>query len=191
MALLQRPPLPPMSSPETPRPPSSSTRTRNQLNIFLTGAALLTLSSLLTRRSLHLRRRSIIPRFYHPSNQHPSLKIDGRLEAYQALGIATVNVASFFTMAGGGLLWAFDIGSVEDIGRRVGGGRGGGGKWRGRGERGEDEEEFEKWVASLTGRQTAEERRWSARGPEEEERAREEGYAVVEPRGMNERGKPR
>lgn len=94
-------------------------------------------------------------------------------------------------MAGGGLLWAFDIGSVEDIGRRVGGGRGGGGKWRGRGERGEDEEEFEKWVASLTGRQTAEERRWSARGPEEEERAREEGYAVVEPRGMNERGKPR
>lgn len=102
-------------------------------------------------------------------------------------------------MMGGGLLWAFDVGSVEDISRRLGGRRGADGKWRGRGHREDEEEEeeevFEKWVASLMGgrmgEEKEEERRWSARGPCEKERAREERYAVVEPRATNERRKPR
>ena len=98
-------------------------------------------------------------------------------------------------MMGGGLLWAFDIGNLEDLKRRVGSGRGVDGKWRAKGERERDEEdEFEKWVASLTGRKMEEEkdeRRWSAREPNEEERAREERYAVVEPQTTSERREPR
>ena len=97
-------------------------------------------------------------------------------------------------MTGGGLLWAFDIGSVEEFRKRVGSGKGVDGKWRRREKRDEDEEdEFEKWVASLTGRKKGEEkeeRRRSAREPNEEQ-AREERYAVVEPQATNERGKPR
>ncbi len=97
-------------------------------------------------------------------------------------------------MMGGGLLWAFDVGGVEDLRRRVGGR---GGKWRGKGkgERREDEEEeeeFERWVASLAGRKMGEgkekeERRWSARDTDEKTRAREERYGVVEPRATKER----
>lgn len=100
-------------------------------------------------------------------------------------------------MMGGGLLWAFDIGSLEEFRRRVGSRRGVDGKWRERGERGteEDEVEFEKWIASLTGRKTGEEkkaeRRWDARESEKEERAREERYAVVEPQAGDKKGKPR
>lgn len=91
-------------------------------------------------------------------------------------------------------MWAFDIGSVEELRRRAGGGRGADGKWREGGRRDEDEEEFEKWVASLTGRRKEgekEEGRWSAREVGGEERAREERYAVVEPRDTDKRGKSR
>lgn len=83
-------------------------------------------------------------------------------------------------MMGGGLLWAYDVGGLEDFRRRVAGRRGVDGKWKGRGERGEGEEEDElgEWVASLTGRKMGEkkgeeeERRWSARGQEEDEASR-------------------
>lgn len=97
-------------------------------------------------------------------------------------------------MMGGGLLWAFDIGSLEEFRRRAGSRRVVDGKWGGRGEKDEHEEEFEKWIASLTGRKAGEgteERRWSARGPNEEERAREDGYAVVEPQATTEKEKSR
>jgi len=41
------------------------------------------------------------------------------MEAFEALNIATINVASVGLMATGGLLWAFDISSLEDVRRRV------------------------------------------------------------------------
>ncbi len=99
-------------------------------------------------------------------------------------------------MMGGGLLWAFDIGSVEEFERRIGGRRRGvDGKWRERGERGGDEEvEFERWVAGMTGRKRGddgEERRTSAREAKKEEGKRGERYTEVESRAMNEKGKPR
>ena len=123
------------------------------------------------------------------------MEINGRLEAYQALGVATINVASFFVMMGGGLLWAFDVGSVEEFRGRVGGRRGVDGGWRGEGKGVEGEEtEFEKWVALVTGREMGEKkegRRGSAREFNEEERARGERYAVVEPQATSERGKPK
>ena len=83
-------------------------------------------------------------------------------------------------MMGGGFLWAYDVGGLEDFRRRVGGRRGVDGKWKGRGERVEDEEEdeFGEWVASLTGRKMEEkkkdeeERRWSAREAKADEGGR-------------------
>ena len=96
-------------------------------------------------------------------------------------------------MMGGGLLWAFDIRSVEEFKGRVRARRGVDGKWSQLGKRDEDEEEeFEKWVASLTGRKKGvgkEERRWSAREPDQEQ-AREENYAVIESQATNGLEKP-
>lgn len=104
-------------------------------------------------------------------------------------------------MVGAGLLWAFDVGGLEDLKRRVGRGRSRG---RGRGEGGGDgdgdedevEVEFARWVASFTGRggtggEGEDKRRWSAREPEKEERVKDEGYAVEEPQATNGKEKPR
>lgn len=96
-------------------------------------------------------------------------------------------------MMGGGLLWAFDIGSLEQFRRRVRDRRGVDGKWREQSGVEEDDEEFEKWVASLTGRKVEEgkeERKWSARGSDKEW-ATESDYAVIEPQATSGRGKPR
>lgn len=51
----------------------------------------------------------------------------------------------------------------------------------------------ERWVASFTGGggEREDKRRWSAREPEEGERTRDEGYAVVEPQVTNGKEKPR
>lgn len=98
-------------------------------------------------------------------------------------------------MVGAGLLWAFDVGGLEDLRRRVGrrGRRGRGREGRGDGDEGEVEVEFERWVASFTGGggEREDKRRWSAREPEEGERTRDEGYAVVEPQVTNGKEKPR
>ena len=82
-------------------------------------------------------------------------------------------------MMGGGLLWAYDVGGLEDFRRRFRRRRGVDGKWEDREGRveGGEEDEFGEWVASLTGRKTekkeeGEERRWSARGPKEDEASR-------------------
>lgn len=41
------------------------------------------------------------------------------MEAFEALNIATINVLSLGIMTVGGLLYAFDISSVEDLRRNV------------------------------------------------------------------------
>lgn len=41
------------------------------------------------------------------------------MEAFEALNIATINVASVGMMAAGGMLWALDISSVEDMRSKV------------------------------------------------------------------------
>jgi hypothetical protein len=93
------------------------------------------------------------------------------MEAFEALNVATINVASYAMMMTGGLLWAFDISSLEDMRRKVRGGLGVDGT--GRGER-DVEEEFEEWLASTLERKKEKERR--KRGADD---------------WMNERGKPR
>ena len=126
MAFLQSPI---MSGPtSTPAPGAATTpesqsmffspRSRRQLGLFAAGAGFFALSTVITRRSIVRRYKASTPKFYHPSN-HANYEINGALEAFEALNIATVNVLSVGMMLSGGLLWAFDISSLEDIRKKV------------------------------------------------------------------------
>ena len=126
MAFLQSPI---MSGPtSTPAPGAATTpesqsmffspRSRRQLGLFAAGAGFFALSTAITRRSIVRRYKASIPKFYHQSN-HANYEINGALEAFEALNIATVNVLSVGMMLSGGLLWAFDISSLEDIRKKV------------------------------------------------------------------------
>lgn len=57
-----------------------------------------------------------LPRFYTPSNR-PVNKIgsDSSLIALEALNLATLNVLGFAIMMTGGVSWAFDISSIDDL----------------------------------------------------------------------------
>ncbi|KAL8792580.1 MAG: hypothetical protein Q9195_004803 [Heterodermia aff. obscurata] len=97
----------------------TSPRSLKQLRLFLAGCTFFTLSALITRRALARKYASTFPRFYHPSNQPPSMTINGRLDAYEALSIATINVVSFAVMITGGTLWAFDISNMDELRQKV------------------------------------------------------------------------
>ena len=95
------------------------------------------------------------------------------MEALEALNIATVNVLSVAIMMTGGVLWALDVSSLDDLRSRV------------RGRLGVDEhgrnadEEIEEWVASVLARkERREEGRRRAPGGDEEEEEEEENEGV-------------
>jgi hypothetical protein len=70
------------------------------------------------------------------------------MEAFEALNIATINVVSLGIMATGGLLWAFDISSLDDMRRKVRTNWG-----AGAGQTDEKlEEELEEWFAGVLAR---------------------------------------
>ncbi|KAF2839114.1 hypothetical protein M501DRAFT_764051 [Patellaria atrata CBS 101060] len=146
-----------------------SPRSRRQLGLFFGGAAFFTLSSLITRRSLVRRYKSNIPPYYHPSNR-PHGDVNGAMEALEALNIATLNVASIAMMATGGVLWAFDISSMEDMRRKIRGGLGIDGS--GRSEK-DAEEEFEEWLATTLARK--EDKAKELKGKSEYARSNERG----------------
>ncbi|KAL9103122.1 MAG: hypothetical protein Q9163_001801 [Psora crenata] len=151
--------MPDPSTAEAPSSPYSSLlspRSRKQFLLFAAGASFLFLSTSITRRSLARRHASIVPKFYHPSNRPPTLPISGAFEAFEALNIATINVASVMMMMGGGLLWALDISSIEDMRRKVRGRLGVDGIARS--ER-DVEEEFEEWIAGVLKRKDDKERK--------------------------------
>jgi hypothetical protein len=116
-----------------------------------------------------------MPSFYEPSNAPPRLRINGAMEAFEALNIATINVTSFAIMTTGGLMWAFDVGGIDDMRRKIRGGLGIDGS--GRSEK-EVEEEFEEWLATVLERKK-----------QKEEERLQEGRQDVQV--TNERGRPR
>ncbi|KAK5240225.1 hypothetical protein LTR16_010951, partial [Cryomyces antarcticus] len=116
------------------------------------------------------------PNFYAPSNR-PAPDVNGAIEAFEALNLATINVVSFGMMMTGGLLWSYDISSLEDLRRKVRGGLGVDGS--GKSER-DAEEEMEEWLATVLARKEDKEKRRKREGVVEEERPR-----------TNERGAPR
>jgi len=71
--------------------------------------------------------------------------VNGPVEAVEALSIATINVLSFTMMMTGGLLWAFDISSLDDLRKKIRGGLGVDGTGR---DEGALEREFEEWLAT-------------------------------------------
>ncbi|KAJ9155360.1 hypothetical protein NKR23_g1822 [Pleurostoma richardsiae] len=103
--------------PEMPRASSSllSERSMKQFGLFAAGASFMMLSTLVTRRAV--ARKTIVPTFYQQSTRPPTTKPEGKdpLIAVEALGLATLNVFSFAIMATGGLAWAFDVSTVEEL----------------------------------------------------------------------------
>jgi hypothetical protein len=124
-----------------------SQRSMRQLGLFAAGAGFLAISTAVTRRSLVRKYKASIPRFYQPSNR-PNIEVNGAMEAFEALNIATINVLSAGMMVSGGLLWAFDIASLDDMRSKVRKSMGADGS-------SEDqaaEEELEEWFASVLSR---------------------------------------
>ena len=82
----------------------------------------------LTRRAIYRKQFGGVPKFV---SQHPPLpsgtpapgvkspagdaKSDGAMDAFQALNLATLNCISFGIMLTGGLSYAFDISSLQDL----------------------------------------------------------------------------
>ncbi|EPE24276.1 hypothetical protein GLAREA_08127 [Glarea lozoyensis ATCC 20868] len=135
------------STQSEPRSNFFSQRSMRQLGLFAAGAGFLAISTAVTRRSLVRKYKASIPRFYQPSNR-PNMEVNGAMEAFEALNIATINVLSAGIMTTGGLIWAFDISSLEDMRSKVRKTMGGNGS-------AEDqaaEEELEEWFASVLSR---------------------------------------
>ena len=121
-----------MSEENTPSPSRrslTSPRALNQLGFFAVGSAFMLASIAVTRRSVARKTAAALPRSFQPNVRGPSRAGDslrggmteaeapGGLIAAQALGLATLNVFSFGVMASGGIAYAFDISSVEDMRR--------------------------------------------------------------------------
>jgi hypothetical protein len=93
-----------------------------------------------TRRAITRKQIAAFPKYYQSNLRPPTTttattaaeatatatestaaseasKVDGGLIAAEALGLATLNVMSFALMATGGLSYAFDISSAEDLKR--------------------------------------------------------------------------
>lgn len=155
MALAQSPIM--ASTPPTCSPTSSthversdmfSKRSMKQLGLFFGGAAFFGISSLITRRALVRRYTSTIPKFYQPSNRQVD-GVNGAMEAFDALTVATANVLSVGMMTAGGALWAFDISSLEDMRSKIRGGLGIDGT---EGRESKAEQEMEEWLATVLAR---------------------------------------
>lgn len=125
-----------------------SARSRKQLGLFLGGASFFFLSSMITRRALVRRYKATVPQFYQPSNR-PAADVNGAMEAFDALTVATANVLSVSMMVAGGALWAFDISSLEDMRGKIRGGLGIDGS---EGRESRAEQEMEEWLATVLAR---------------------------------------
>lgn len=117
-----RPTNPPPRSPTDPR-------ALRQLGLFAAGSAFMLASIAVTRRSIARKKIASVPSFYQPNHRIPAkagdslrggesdVSVQGGFIALEALGLATLNTVSFAVMAAGGVSYAFDISSVEDLRR--------------------------------------------------------------------------
>lgn len=91
-----------------------------QLGLFFAGAGFTLVSVLITRRAIARKKIAALPKFYQPSHAPAGEQVnpEGPLIAFEALGLATLNVISVGIMATGGLSWAFDLSSAEELRER-------------------------------------------------------------------------
>ncbi|KAJ5153144.1 uncharacterized protein N7482_009622 [Penicillium canariense] len=139
------PPQPPSQPPQLAQQFASQDNTN--LKLFCGGLAFFALSLYITRRATIRRRLACMPPFYS-SSVYFQPNVNGAMEAFEALNLATINVISFSMMASGGVMCALNVNSLEDM-RKV---------MRGSLEgvaAGKSDEELEKevaeWVSSVLG----------------------------------------
>ncbi len=84
---------------------------------------------MISRRAVMRHQVAARLKFYQPSHQYLGRSISGNglpakepakkdpLVAVEALNLATLNTLTFALMMGGGVAWAFDISSMEDLRR--------------------------------------------------------------------------
>lgn len=121
-------------------------RFRRQNALFFGGLGFAMLSAWVTRRSL-IRKRPPIPATFKPSNAPPP-KAEGGLDAFEALGLATMNTVSvFMTAIGAGFIY-FDIADIEDMREAVRKGMG----FDVYGGETDADKEMEEWVAEVLSR---------------------------------------
>ncbi|KAM0246705.1 hypothetical protein ACHAQJ_010120 [Trichoderma viride] len=96
---------------------ASWTRPLKQFGLFFLGAAFTAASVGVSRRSVVRRQRDSFPKFYTSNQPGPQdgNNSEGALLGVHAFGLATLNVSSFAVLLTGGLSWAFDLSSVEDL----------------------------------------------------------------------------
>ncbi|TDZ44813.1 hypothetical protein CTRI78_v009303 [Colletotrichum trifolii] len=92
-------------------------RVSKQLGLFFAGAGFLFFSTMITRRSIVRKQLAAFPKFYQPSHSAAGKhgNPEGSMIALEALNLATLNVISFGMMMTGGVAFAFDITSIEDL----------------------------------------------------------------------------
>lgn len=150
------PPPPPAPQDETNQtgrnqpPPTrigSGQRVVRQNALLYGGLIFTTLSLLVTRRALTRKHVQIHPNTFTPSNG-PAPKVDGGLEAIEALGLASLNVFSVAMATAGGLMTYFDVADLEDMRDKVRKGVG----FDVYGGESEADKELEDWVADVLSR---------------------------------------
>ncbi|TQS37616.1 hypothetical protein Golomagni_01906 [Golovinomyces magnicellulatus] len=95
-----------------------SGRSLRQFGVFVAGAGFFAASMMITKRSIMRRYSREIPKFFQ-SSYSTSNKVNGAMDALEALNLATVNVVSLALMTAGGMSWALDISSTDDMKRKL------------------------------------------------------------------------
>ncbi|KAI9747585.1 MAG: hypothetical protein M1815_004076 [Lichina confinis] len=145
-----------------------SSRARKQLALFFAGASFFVLSTAITRRALVRKYKAVLPAFFHQTNRAVP-RANGPREAVEALNLATLNVFSVALMTTGGVLWAFDISSLDELRTRVRAGMGIHGTEQ------EANEEIEEWIASTLARKDGKQRELERRAEQESKSLRAAG----------------
>lgn len=108
-------------SPGSAAPSASPGRRQlRQLGLFFAGASFMAASVAVARRSVLRRRLESLPAFHTSNRLVPKPDASDRQTlALHALGLATLNVLSFGVLLVGGISWAFDLYSVDELRRRT------------------------------------------------------------------------
>ncbi len=149
-----RPEPEPVSEALTSSPPQpiQTNRPNRSAVIFGAGALFCAFSLVITRRAFARKRFASNLAFYNNAPAHQAdqaTKVNGAVEAMEALSLATLNVLSVSMMATGGAMWYMNINSLADARRTIRGGLGVDGS--GRSEK-DAEEDFEEWLATTLAR---------------------------------------
>ncbi|KAJ0424247.1 hypothetical protein BJY00DRAFT_17516 [Aspergillus carlsbadensis] len=91
---------------------------RTNTKLALGGAIFFAFSVFTTRRAFLRRVKATTPPYWTSTPFHKP-KVNGGMDAFEALNLATLNVLSFAMMATGSVLWVMDINGLEDMRRYV------------------------------------------------------------------------